>query len=205
MPIQIKPTHHLGSCVLTLDSIKGIIHLVKADFRLAEYSANDGVWEIVDEPEGPFLAAISQHDTLDSFCVRARTEHDDERITLDIVFDEREAKVVCIARPEDQHWFEHFLFDLKKLLLPPTFKQIMVHKLRGGEIYFKPAIMGFVTGFSGTISTPYTKIVIRDKPPNAFLENVKANLVSNVIWAILVFILGIIATFVGQWLFRRGS
>jgi hypothetical protein len=81
----------------------------------------------------------------------------------------------------------------------------MVHKLRGGEIYFKPAIMGFVKGFSGTISTPYTKIVIRDKPPNAFLENVKANLVSNVIWAILVFILGIIATFVGQWLFRRGS
>lgn len=205
MPIQIKPTHDLGSCVLTLDSIKGIIHLVGAKFRLAEYSANDGVWEIVDEPEAPFLEAISQHDSLDSFYVRARSEQNDKKITLDIVFDEREAKVVCIASPEDQHWFEHFLIDLKKLLLPPTFKQIMIHKLRAGEINFRPYMMGFVTGFSATVSTPYTRIVIREKPPNAFLENVKANLVSNVIWAILVFILGVIATFVGQWLFRRGS
>jgi hypothetical protein len=88
---------------------QGIIHLVEADFRFVEYSANDGVWEIVEEPKTPFLAAISQHDTLDSFSVRTITGLNDERrIKLDIVFDERE------AAPRDEQ------IKISKRVFPPT-------------------------------------------------------------------------------------
>ena len=71
MPIRIKPVHDFGPCVLTLESIRGIIELVERDFSSAVYSAIDGIWEVFDDPKESLLKAISQRQTLDSFNVKA--------------------------------------------------------------------------------------------------------------------------------------
>src|SRR5690349_13104880 len=117
-----------------------------------------------------------------------RSEFED--VSVELIFDEDQAKVICTAKPEDEHWFEHFLIDLKKHVLSPSVKQLIVHKFGTGEIYlrFPLAFVPFDTGT--VVSTPYCRIIIRQKPPSPFIENIKANLVSNVIWAVVVFILG---------------
>lgn len=198
MPIRIKPSHDLGPCILTLDSIKKIIGIVEKDFPAVICSASDKVWEIYHEVSGPFLNAISQRETLDSFRIEAQTEFEDVRIKL--VFNEDKAKVTCVAKPEDEHWFEHFLIDIKNSILPPYYKQLFIHKYGKGEISFKipfvflPLIDTRVVG-----STPYCRIIIRQKPPSPFIENIKANLVSNIIWLVA----GGILLFVLQWIFRK--
>jgi hypothetical protein len=49
----------------------------------------------------------------------------------------------------------------------------------------------------------YCQIVLYKRPPNAFIENVKANLVSNLIWVIFVFVTGILFTLVSLWIYRK--
>ncbi len=197
MPIRIKPSHDLGPCVLTLESIRKIISLIEKDFPVASCSASDRVWEVYDEPSAPFFKAISQRETLDSFRVEAKSEFEDVR--LELVFSEDEAKVTCIAKPEDDHWLEHFLIDLKNSILRPYYKQLIVHKFGKGEIYFRLPFILMPFDTSTAVSTPYCKIIIRQRPPSPFIENIKANLVSNVIWLIA----GGILLFILQWIFRK--
>jgi hypothetical protein len=198
MPFRIKPKHDLGPCVLTLASIEGIIKLVETNCSETLYSASDGVWEVFDEPAHSFLSSISARESLDSFRVKAASPMN--QLKLLIVFDDTQAMVDCTADPKDYHWYEHFLIDLRRLVLPPTFKQMVAHRSKN----LPPVLlMGVTIELSNALSTPYAKIVIKERAPNTFMENIKANLISNLIWAVIVFILGVIATFVGQWVLRK--
>lgn len=207
MPIRIKPTHDLGPCVLNLDSLQRIIKLVDNEFPAATYSATDNVWEIYDEPSRPFLDAVSQRATLDSFVVNGKLATAANYMLpkeVTIVFNESEATVMCNAQPDQQNWFEHFLIDLKKHILPPSFAQRLANIYRKGNFTLSyPVIIGSVLTmsveqFSNTAKNPYCRIAIRQRLPSPFIESIKANLVSNLIWALFGAILLIIA----QWILQ---
>lgn len=196
MPIRIKPSHDLGPCILTLDSIKNIAALVERDFTEVNYSASDKVWEIYDEPVRTFLDAISKRETLDSFRLQATSDR--KSLSLRLVFNEEEATVTCEAPPEEGNWFEHFLIDLNKFILSPYYRQLIVHKFGRREIYFRLPLLFIPFDINVASSTPYSRIIIRQKPPNPFIENIKANLVSNIIWLVA----GGILVFILQWILR---
>ncbi|BAZ00488.1 hypothetical protein NIES37_44800 [Tolypothrix tenuis PCC 7101] len=203
MPIRIKPTYTIGTCVVTFEDIQKIAQLVDTEFPLSTYSATDKIWEIYDETQSSFLTAISQRDTLDSLEIRASDNAPVDSREIKIIFDKKEASVTCTADPKHERWFEHFVADLEELTHPPTFSQMMD---QGGfyrdllNITVKITLPHYVS--LGT-STPYCKIVIREKPPNPFIENIKANIVSNIIWAVGVFIFGVAATLVTQQLLNK--
>ncbi len=202
MPIRIKPSHKLAPCILTLESIKKITELVGRDFSndwdSVSFSASDGPWEIYDEPREAFLQAIAERSKLDSFIVEVKSEGSIDKMGL--VFNEMEAKVMLVADPQHENWFEHFMVDLKKCLLPPSFAQLVGHVYGQQDFSFdiRLAFLAIPISPSLMISTPYCKIVIRQKPPSPFVENIKANIVSNIIWAIVVFVLGAVFTLVTQ-------
>jgi hypothetical protein len=104
---------------------------------------------------------------------------------IKIEFSQDFARVSCEIPPNQSEWFEHFMIDLNKYLKPATFSQII--QLAGNEL---PApYKAFIP------SVPYCRIVIRRKTPDPFIEGIKVNLVSNIIWAILGIIIGFIAAF----------
>jgi len=197
MPIRIKPVHDFGPCILTLESIQGIIELVERDFSSPKYSADDGIWQVFDDPKDSFLVAISQRQTLDSFRVKAKVSKSGNDKSVELVFDKDEARIECNANPDQNHWFEHFLIDIKKHIRPPSFSQIAIYRGMGSrEFYLRIPLLFIPLDTSVAVSTPYCKIVIRKKAPDPFRENIKANLVSNAIWAIMVFILGVLLTLI---------
>ena len=199
MPVRIKPTYDLGPCVLNLESIQKIVNRVEGDFpATTNCFANDDVWEIFDEPGQSFLAAISQHDTLDSFSVKATSSTSGNRKEIDITFDEKKAEIRCTAHPEHEQWFKHFLIDITEYILPPSFVQLTAHRYMQGGFNLSFMFLSIPFNPSSAASTPYCRIVIRKKPPNPFVENIIANLVSNVIWIMLVFVFGIVSTLIAQ-------
>ncbi len=129
MPIRIKPLQKLDPCILTLESLQKITALIESSFPNASdtiaFSASDDIWEIYGERRDSFLNAISGRQKLDSFTIEVKSQGAVEQ--LDIVFDAKEAKVLCIANPQQANWFEHFMIDLKKCLLPSSFAQLLVH------------------------------------------------------------------------------
>jgi len=203
MPIRIKPIQTFGPCVLTLASIENITARVEKEFSAVKYSATDGAWEVYDEPRNSFLAAIAQRETLDSFIADAQANPRKPKRELQLIFNEREAKLTCKARAEDEEWFEHVLFDIKKHIRPATFAQLIAYV--SGERGLDVRLMAFVIPIKPAqlMSTPYCKIVIRQKPPSPFVESIIANMVSNVIWAVLLIALGVIGTFVAQHLLAK--
>ena len=48
-------------------------------------------------------------------------------------------------------------------------------------------------------SSPYGRIIIKKRPPNQFVENVKAGLATNLIWLIA----GVLITMVSGWLLDK--
>jgi len=195
MPTRIKPEHELGPCVLTLESIKGIAELIGTNFQTSLYSAHDGVWEVYDEPREKFLQEVEQRNTLDSFRVEARGEINCTQRQIDLKFNESEAVLICAAHPTQQNWFEHFLIDFNKYVLPPTFSQKFAHS------YLTPSSISLPFGAFLALSTfsvdlafpgrvPYCKIVIKKRPPNPFMQNVKAGLISSAIITIIALAVG---------------
>jgi hypothetical protein len=152
------------------------------------------VWEIYDETSERFIDEISKRDTLDSFRVYALS--DVRVITLELSFNDTEARVTCDAPPTEENWFEHFLIDVKKCVRSPFYRQLLVYS--GHEIYLKLPLVFVPFKVNGGQSIPYSKIIIRQKPPSPFIENIKANLVSNIIWLIT----GGILVFILQWVLR---
>ena len=200
MPVRIKPVYDLGPCRLFLDGIKGISDRVERDFPNVRYGALDGAWEIYDEPRQTFLDAISQRERLDEITIIAEKEQPSP-ISLKIILGKKEANVYLVAAPELQDWFEHFLIDLKKHLEKPDFAQLLAYttsaRNKGIGWFSAMVVVATVPGsFNTTLkfSSAYCKIIIHRRPPNEFVENIKVNLVSNLIWAILVFIAGVIVT-----------
>lgn len=201
MPVRIKPSYDLGSCRLSLEGIKGICERVVRDFPNARFGAIDDIWEIYDETEQTFLEAISSREVLDEFNVSANREAD--HVNVQVTLGKKEASVCLEASPEYQDWFEHFLIDLRKYLEKPDFYQKLAFTSSTRRWSFEKfsAIMVMSIApqkFDTSIkfSAPYCRIVIHKRPPNEFMENIKANIVSNIIWALIVFILGVITTLV---------
>jgi len=204
MPIRIKPVHELRPCLLNLTSIEGLSALVKKEFPSATFSATDTIWEIYDEPSrDEFLKAISSREKLDTFIIKtppasivsASQSHPKD---LELRFTESEAKILFNGNPDDENWFEHFLIDAKKYILSPTFRQLLVYLSTKNQLYLKLPLLIIPMDIEISAATPYSKIVIHQKAPNPFWENIKANIVSNIIWAILTFALGVIATIIAQ-------
>jgi len=145
------------------------------------------VWEILDEPAEVFLAEIRKRKKLDSF--KAQTAFRNCR-KIDLVFDEEHAQISLQAPPDGHEWFEHFLIDIRKNVHRPSFRQFWMSFMSG--LVFP--------GSSGGLSvSPRSAIVIQGSSPNPLVENIKANLVSNAIWAIL----GALLLLFAQWVARR--
>lgn len=215
MPIRIKPVHDLKPCVLDLESIQGICALIEGNFNRALFSAEDGAWEVFDAGRGEFISAIELRETLDSFTIRAnnilvqefkgeagavRIEHVEKEIN--IIFDRHEATVKFTGPYEMENWFEHFIIDLKKHLRSPRLRQ-RLRADKDSNVYgsLGVAIAGIaVTELSGG---RYCQIILKERPPNAFVENVKANLFSNLIWVVIVFVAGSLFTLLSLWLYGR--
>lgn len=224
MPIRIKPIHKLEPCVLDFNSIKNICNLVEKQFPRVTFFAQEGFWEIHNEKSlEVFLDALSKRETLDIFEVEGN-EYESETETFQIGDDEtkvgsdktkdqasqsvirgfgtiygsdilirsvkikftqHQATIHCEIPPEHLEWFEHFMFDLKKHLKPATLAQrmwILGNELPSPYMVFIPR-------------SRYCKIIIRQKAPDPFLEGIKVNLVSNLIWAVLGVAIGFIAAF----------
>ena len=202
MPTRINPVQKLPPCVLTLESLQKITALIESSFPntsdTISFSATDDIWEIYGERRDSFLSEVANRQKLDSFTVEVISQSATEK--MEMVFDEKEAKVVCVANSQQANWFEHFMIDLKKFLLPSSFAQLLVYVYGQKDFKFdlRVAFLAIPFNPSVRITTPYCKIVIQQKPPSPFIENIKANIVSNIIWVILVFIFGIISTIVAQ-------
>ncbi|MFZ7133116.1 MAG: hypothetical protein ACOWWR_12220 [Eubacteriales bacterium] len=170
MPIRIKPNFDLGLCVLNLHAIKGIISSLDNNFTGAKFSANYDYKEIYDESGDVFLDFISELDNLDSFSAKASGDIKGSLLSLELIFNDVDAKISFVALPEHETWIEHFMIDLKKLLLPQTFLQ-------------KTHV--FLNSYHKRELKPYSRIILKQKPANPLIENIKANIVSNFIWVIL--------------------
>jgi hypothetical protein len=124
---------------------------------------------------------------------------------IKIVFNKDEATVTCNAHPSQQTRIEHFLLDLNKHVLPPSFSQRIANLYRKSErtlgfpsVIFGPFFAMSIDGMLESTKNPYSYIVIKENPPNPFIENIKANLVSSVIWAFI----GAIILLIAQWILR---
>lgn len=195
MPIRISPLHDLGPCMLNLDSMKNIAGLVERDFVSVTYIAQDNIWEIYDEPNDSFIQEISQRETLDSFTVKASSGLDEKIREIEIVFNEKEARVALTGNPENENWFEHFLIDLRKFIHRPSLSQIAIRSFGKSDFYIRLPLLFVPVNPKLIISSPYSRIIIQMKPPNLFIESIKANL----IWAAL----GGIFVLLFQWLWGQ--
>lgn len=209
MPIRIKPSFSLPPCVLYLDGITGICELINLHFEESIYVATDGFWEVYDADAGELLSAIRSHKRLDSLRVSARglksgsPTHifSDLDAGVTIIFDDVQARVDFEGGIEHQHWLEHFLIDLKKHLSAGTLYQ----RIFGSRtVRFEPGLsiplfLRIYSGGSVTASTPYCRLVIHKQPPSPFVENIKANLASNLIWSVAVFIGGLLFAVLCFW------
>lgn len=163
------------------------------------------------EPLDAFLKTIASRDKLDSFSVNApaRLVHeitetiqsiDDIRPTntITLTFNRDIAEVSFSGKPDTQNEIEHLLFDLKKYLLPPTFKQLIKHGGFNQSLQLSVLSLMFPLNVNKLYDTPYCAIQIRSQPPDPMLESIKANLLSNIIWVVITFLGGVIATLIGQ-------
>jgi hypothetical protein len=216
MPIRIKPVYNFEPCVLTLDSIRAIIKLITENFPDYFFSASDDIWEIYDEEsETFFIESISKRDILDTFQIVANSDPTKFAgdlaawqksranppapigVQIELTFNEASAKLSCTAIPDNHRWLEHFVSDIKHHLHPPSFSQLVVNRFgRGGELNLSLQLV--YIPITTSFTTPYSRIVIRKRPPDPFIENIKANLVSNIIWVVLVFVLGFITSLIMQ-------
>jgi hypothetical protein len=201
MPIRITPKLSLGPCVLALEDIEKITTLVEADFPGASFSADDKTWQIYGETREPFLKAIVDRDTLDAFGVWAKSTDPNQAKEITILFNQKEATISLAADPKYESWFEHLVNDIKKCVRRPTFSQVAAYLSKERRFDIRFLFLVFPLDLSEAFTAPYCKIVIKQRPPNQFVEGVKVNIVSNIIWAILVFALGIITALVGQRVF----
>jgi hypothetical protein len=217
MPIRIKPVHDLKPCVLDLEGIKGICDLIMQNFNSAKFSAEDGVWEVFNETKDKFISAITQREKLDSFTVKAKNILQDEVViqgemlqeesadkVIRIRFDKHQAKVKFTGLHELENWFEHFIIDLRKQLRPPQFRQrLLAGGVKGFVITASLTIAGLSVNDLIRAGGIYCQIILHKRPTNPFVESVKANLVSNLIWVVLVFVAGILFTVFSIWIYRK--
>lgn len=214
MPVRIKPKHFLKPCRLNLESIEKIAYLIESKLRYVELEAIDGIWEIYNENRERFVEQISKRSRLDSLSISAGVaiamanvsqfqrmkELDDlNEKSVTITFDSEKAVVSLTAPPEEEEWFEHFLIDLDKCLLPPSALQKVNYLYTNTQPYLRllPVFRNIFSNTMDSGTVPYCQIIIKEKPLNPMAENIKANLISNVIWWVLTLIGGGILMLLG--------
>ena len=185
MPERIKPTYSFGPCRLDLEGVQGIAGLVQQSFPDALFTARHDTWEIYDEPMDSFVTTISKRQILDSILIVAESAAPAR--TLVVSFGEEQAEVVFVAGPNHERWFEHFIIDVKKHIQGPTFSQVIAHQRNGAMS------VPFIVSLFVPFTAPYAKIIIQEKPRSEFLEAIKANLVSNLIWMLLGSVITLVA------------
>jgi len=188
--------------MLNRDSIERITMLLTAEFAGVSFKAQDGIWEVYDEPRTEFLAAVLSHRRLDSFEAWALLEDSAYDVTLS--FNASEAEMRCNMPPEAQTRLEHIIHDVRKCLIRPSLSQRVALLARDGRWSAAASLLSAVARLSlDTVVTstagPYSQIVLEKETPNPLWENVKANILSNVIWALL----GAVALFFTQWAAKK--
>lgn len=184
MPIRIKPDYNLGYSVLNLKAIKEISSILQNSFPEAKFSANYDYREIYDEPRESFLEYISELENLDSFSAKASGDIGGSLLSIKLIFDDENAAVSFVAQPEHEKWIEHFMIDLKEQCLKPTFF------LKLGAWFQSDSLFQI---------KPYSKIILKQNPPNPLIENIKGNILSSIIWLIAgMFVLYIMQHIVNQ-------
>ncbi len=206
MPIRIKPVTDLGPCILDLANIKCICSLIEMSFGSVSCSAEDGIWEIYDADVTQLISAISERAKLDALKIEAKVE---TRI-ITLVFDRYQATIKFSGPYELENWFEHFLIDLRKCIGHPTLAQSMFAGRERGD--YQPIgypslllLQGMTTNaiVAAIRAVPYCRIILHHRPPSSFMENIKANLVSNLIWTIAIFVLGFLAAVLIFWVYSN--
>jgi len=208
MPERIKPKYDFGPCRLNRASIERITALITEYLPSALFTAEEGIWETYDENRGELLKAIAPRKRLDAFRARAEDETSGRARVVELAFTPTEASLTSTLSPVDQDWLEHLIIDVRKALLRPSLPQRLAVLAREG----KTGGGGFLTAtaFAAALAVtfqyataprraPYSRIILNEVPPSPFIANVKANLVSNLIWLLL----GIAITFLVQWLARK--
>lgn len=214
MPIRIKPTIELGRCQIDLDGIKKIIDLMNKEFSKVVYKADDDVWEIYLAKAEEFYEAIKTRDKLDSIIIEAELYVDKKHTLIDessiteldvemqfleksmkVVFSAEEASISLSASPEEESWFEHFIIDIEKCFMPLNRIEKTIWSKIG--VYYIWPIVEMTTGIN--YFRPYCVITIKKKLPNPMIENIKANLISNIIWWLLTLVSGGAITFLTLW------
>jgi len=206
MPERIKPKFDFGPCTLNRSSIETLTHVMTSNLPSAVFAAEEGIWEIYDERRSSLLEAIKPRKRLDAFRARAEETLSGRSRIVELVFTQSEASLTSTLTPEDQTWLEHLIIDLRKALLRPSLSQrlgIVASQAKGlgrGDGFAMVTTLHFAIEYVvARRRIRYTRIILDKPEPNAFIENIKANLVSNVIWLLL----GIVATFVVQWIVRN--
>lgn len=191
MPQRVNPTHDFGPCTLNRESIERITEILMREFPSVQFAAEDGIWEVYDEKRKPFLAALTNKKRLDVFRAAANAvdsvgEFNDMRIA----FDATQAMFRWTVHISEQHRVEHVIQDIRMCLLPASLTQRVALMTRGGRwlgaTSFVSAVTRLPVTFLSTLSTgPYSSIILEKRQPNPFWKSIRANLVSNAIWAIL--------------------
>lgn len=175
MPIRIKPHYDLKPCILDLSSIEEISDILVKYFPDVKFSANRGALQIYDEPKDSFIKYISNYDSIDSFSVEGQSNIEGSILVIKMVFDEEHASVSFVGSLEHNNWIEHFITDVKKKLHEPSLRQKFSNIFREG----------YDTNNPYKTFRPYCKIVLKKKQASLLIENIKANILSNIIWVIL--------------------
>ncbi|MEM9220603.1 MAG: hypothetical protein AAGD25_40570 [Cyanobacteria bacterium P01_F01_bin.150] len=141
-----------------------------------------------------FLNIISRRDQLDSFRLFAQNKQDNLK-NLEIIFDQREAKISLKASPSESEWFKHFQLDLQEAILPPSMAQLATHRYGQGNLTFTFGLLA-VPNLTLSSSVPYCRILLRRKALNPFIESVKAGIIANFFWLIITTSFGVIGGYI---------
>lgn len=118
----------------------------------------------------------------------------DKRVKL--VFNRNEAKVIFDISPNDGDWLEHFMLDLRKHILKPSFLQ------RFGGIPIPIVFIGDAAAVI-PIQQPYCRIILKPEQPNQRLIGIGDNIAANIIYDIMKYVLGAIFGILALWLLSR--
>jgi hypothetical protein len=187
MPIRIKPHYDLKPGVLYLSSIEEITNIFVKSFPEVKFSANIGNLQIYDEKRDSFIEYISKYDSIESFSAEGQGNIDGSILNIKMIFDEGQASVLFDGSIDHNNWIEHFIFDVKKQLHEPSLGQRI-------SIFFKEETEdGSINRYRNV--RPYSRIILKQKK-SQLIENIKANILSNIIWTII----GMFILYIFQWI-----
>ncbi len=189
MPIRIKPHYDLKPGVLNLSSIEEITNILTKSFNEVKFSAKIGNLQIYDENRDSFIEYISKYDSIESFSAEGQGNIDGSILNIKIIFDKEQAGVLFDGSIDHNDWIEHFIFDVKKQLYEPSLDQRI-------SIFLKEETEdGSINPYRNV--RPYSRIILKQKK-SQLIENIKANILSNIIWAML----GMFILYVFQWIMQ---